>query len=263
VFTDWRLPTIKELHSLFDAFRFNPAIDMDFFPYGCTGFFSSTTVAGTENSAWAINAYDGKSGSYLKTGSNSVRAVRGGQRKIAGNIFITSPSQGSFWCGGAVMPIKWDAAGLGADVKISISTQGGKAGTFSTVVESTPNDGAYDWPVAGVGSHNCVLRVEPIGDAAKGTEQGLFTIISPAARILNGPAECFMTIQEAYDAAINNDVIHAQAGFFAENLSLDRSITVYLEGGYNAGYSSSSMGSGVQAMTITKGTAVLKNMYVK
>jgi len=265
-FTDWRLPTIKELHSLFDASRFNPAIDEDYFFKQDGSFWSSTTVSkssGDYDTAWAISGYNAKTGSYLKTGDNSVRAVRGGQKKAAGKLFITSPSQGSFWCGGGIMPITWDTAGLGGNVKISISTQGGKAGTFSTIVESTPNDGVYDWPVAASGSYNCVLRVEPSGDAAKATEQGLFTIIFPATRILNGPAECYMTIQEAYDAAINNDVIQAQAGFFAGNLFFDRNITVYLEGGYDTGYSSSTMGSGVQAVTISNGKAIFKNIYVK
>ncbi|NCO59552.1 MAG: hypothetical protein COZ70_15275 [Deltaproteobacteria bacterium CG_4_8_14_3_um_filter_51_11] len=48
----------------------------------------------------------------------------------------------------------------------------------------------------------------------------------------------------------------------SENLSLDRDITVHLEGGSNADYSSSSMGSGVQAVTVTKGTVIFKNMYL-
>jgi hypothetical protein len=81
-------------------------------------------------------------------------------------------------------------------------------------------------------------------------------------RILNGPSGCFKTVQEAYDAAANNDVIQVQKAFFPENLSLDRAVTVHLEGGFSADYSSSSMGSGVQAMIINNGAVILKNIYV-
>ena len=83
-----------------------------------------------------------------------------------------------------------------------------------------------------------------------------------AVRILNAPDECLTSIQDAYDAAIDKDVIQAQAGYFPEGLFIDRSITVYLEGGFDADYFGSAMGSGVQTMSITKGTVVLKNIYV-
>ena len=51
----------------------------------------------------------------------------------------------------------------------------------SAIIASTENDGACEWTVTGPRSVNCVLRIEPVSDPAKGTIQGLFTIGSSGA----------------------------------------------------------------------------------
>ena len=75
------------------------------------------------------------------------------------------------------MPIVWDTKTISGNVKISISREGGKEGTFQTIAASTENDGHYNWISTGPGSVNCVLKIKPLGDPAKGTIQGLFCIV--------------------------------------------------------------------------------------
>jgi hypothetical protein len=76
---DWRLPTLKELHTIVDIRRYDPAIDVDAFPGTPWEFFwSSTPFANpsyTEN-AWGLNANNGYATYYDTTGSYRVRCVR-------------------------------------------------------------------------------------------------------------------------------------------------------------------------------------------
>ena len=107
------------------------------------------------------------------------------------------PSQGSAWEVGDSMSIMWDTAGLGGTVAISLSSQGGKVGTFETIAETTENDGSYPWTVTGPASVNCVLRIEPIGDVSKGTSQGLFTISGEAVPTVTTAAVSSITMTSA------------------------------------------------------------------
>ena len=76
---DWRLPNIKELGSLADDSRVNPAIDPLFTSTISSGYWSSTTVASSTSNAWNVNFSYGYSPFSYKTSSNYVRCVRGGQ----------------------------------------------------------------------------------------------------------------------------------------------------------------------------------------
>jgi hypothetical protein len=81
---DWRLPTIKELATLADLGRSDPAIDPVFAATTQSYvYWSSTTNAVYSSHAWVVCFYDGSVdfyGSKLDDPYNfSVRAVRGGQ----------------------------------------------------------------------------------------------------------------------------------------------------------------------------------------
>lgn len=81
--TDWRLPTIKELKTLVDRGRDNPAIPTTYFSEGVSSWYwSSTTAArGVTFYAWSVNFYLGNAVDYQKVeeAAYHVRAVRGGQ----------------------------------------------------------------------------------------------------------------------------------------------------------------------------------------
>jgi hypothetical protein len=91
-YTDWRMPTFKELQSLVDFSRYNPAIDTTYFPDTALSYYwSSTTCTNYLYIAAGVyfdtgSGYDGFTG---KDWSYYVRAVRG---EKAGSL-IVSPSR--------------------------------------------------------------------------------------------------------------------------------------------------------------------------
>ena len=194
-YDDWRLPTPKELQSIVDYSHYSPyspAIDTTLFPGTVSSeYWSSTTDASTNGSAWCVSFSNGYVYNFSsKANAYAVRAVRGGQSqswRVLGHLVISEPRRAARWNSGEPKTIIWDTAGIGGNVKISLSPQGGKAGTFTeTIADGVPNNGSYAWTVTGPSSVNYVLKIEPLSDPTKGTTQGLFTIIQYTLNINNG-----------------------------------------------------------------------------
>jgi len=94
-YTDWRLPTIKELRRLADYSRVNPSIDTTLFPNTFpTVYWSSTTYENSPNGAWGVDFYNGHDDSYDKDEINRyVRAVRGGDPGALSQLAVSPASR--------------------------------------------------------------------------------------------------------------------------------------------------------------------------
>ena len=78
--TGWKLPNIKELGSIVDRTRSNPAIDITAFPATPAGYtWSASPYAGSSNGAWNVHFNNGGVNSYGRLNSFYVRLVRAGQ----------------------------------------------------------------------------------------------------------------------------------------------------------------------------------------
>jgi hypothetical protein len=76
-------------------------------------------------------------------------------------------------------------------------------------------------------------------------------------------AEGFLTVQGAYRAAGENDVIRILAADLQEELLLDRSISVTLKGGHACGYGSNPSMSLIRGpVVITQGTVTVENLLI-
>ena len=76
-YNDWRLPNSRELESLIDYGRFDPAVDpaLNVAP---AGTWASTSFAGSPNQAWCINFFSGQLEPIPKGAHLQVIPVRGG-----------------------------------------------------------------------------------------------------------------------------------------------------------------------------------------
>jgi hypothetical protein len=84
-YTDWRLPSFKELRSLADHSQYEPAINRTYFPNIISSFYwSSTTDAIYTYSASGVHFEYGYGHIYKKDSSYYVRAVRDGAGIIGG-----------------------------------------------------------------------------------------------------------------------------------------------------------------------------------
>ncbi len=80
----------------------------------------------------------------------------------APTITLFAPNGGEIWSVGLTHPIQWSADPLISDVRIEYTTDGG--GSWMPVVNSTPNDGSYNWPAPPTPSFECGVRVSAVSD---------------------------------------------------------------------------------------------------
>ena len=117
-YSDWRLPTKKELQGIASYGGFGPALDTAYFPYShlpddC--YWSATTRGFLALSAWKVCLWNNQVSMLAKSDSNYVRAVRGrplefGHFKDDGDGTVTDITTGLMWQQREAKAMTWEKA---------------------------------------------------------------------------------------------------------------------------------------------------------
>jgi hypothetical protein len=95
-FSDWRIPTEKELQTIVDYGLSYPSINMVYFPNTVADlYWSSHTDAYNTAYAWSVYFNVGNVSFSDKSSSDYIRAVRGGQCAALGNLIISKLGTGA------------------------------------------------------------------------------------------------------------------------------------------------------------------------
>ncbi len=81
---------------------------------------------------------------------------------------------------------------------------------------------------------------------------------------VTAPDSYYSTLQAAYNAVADGNIIESQAIVFTENLNINRSISVTLKGGYDTTFTSNSSNTTISgSLTISSGTLTVENLIVQ
>ncbi|MBW2312210.1 MAG: DUF1566 domain-containing protein [Deltaproteobacteria bacterium] len=116
-YSDWRLPSKKELISIVDYGTYSPYIDATYFSSTNEWFYwCSTIVANDSTWAWDVFFGAGDVGSHNKSSTYYVRCVRGGEYIINGHFTdngdatVTDGNTGLTWQQGEAGQMNWEDA---------------------------------------------------------------------------------------------------------------------------------------------------------
>jgi hypothetical protein len=109
--------------------------------------------------------------------------------QLANTITITSPNGDEDWIAGSIEKITWAGPGITGSLMIEYSENNGAS--WTTVTQSTDNDGSYDWTVPGNPSENCLVRViaGETDESPADVSDAVFSIVppTPAAITVTSP----------------------------------------------------------------------------
>jgi hypothetical protein len=261
---DWRLPNVKEIESLFDDSRINPAINTSYFPnvHTTRDYWASTSYAYAWAYAWGDNFYFGIfNGINDKSYSNYIRCVRGGQGGLLDYLTVNfSSGMGT----GTVSGTGWQ---LGEQVGFSYNTGYSILFDNGTLVDlnASPADFSLFTGWTGCDSVNgiqCTLTMN--ADRTVTANFDFNPALADKKALISDTSSYYATLQAAYDNAPNPATIKAGATGFSENLTCAQAKNVILKGGYNEGYTSNTGYTTLQGMlTIQFGSLTVERLVIK
>ncbi len=108
--------------------------------------------------------------------------------RILNYIDVLAPNGGESWFVGNTYDILWYSVSTQDSVKIEYSLDAGAV--WSTIAETTTNDGAYSWLVPDTTSDSCLIRISDVVDGTPVDESNaVFRIINYVAGDANGDLE--------------------------------------------------------------------------
>jgi len=165
-YTDWRLPNRKELRSLIDYSKYEPALPENHpFMNVAYSYWSSTSLSPkySPEQAWVISTWGGGMGNELKSFLYLVWPVRGGIP-----LKLITPNGGETISSGSTYTIQWEGSS-GVVFKVLYSLDNG---TTWMLIDDNIQGTAYSWQVPPLSGNKKKCLVKVIGYNASGKQVG-------------------------------------------------------------------------------------------
>jgi Viral BACON domain len=139
------------------AFAGQSGITIEFY------FYSDSTIGGSD-------------GDYAGVFLDGITLTAGPSQELD----VTAPNGGENWSVNSSHLIKWITPNNVDNVKIQVSTN--NRSTWSTVINSTPNDGQYSWSIPNTQSSQCFIKISDTTNSSLFDESdAAFSITPPVA----------------------------------------------------------------------------------
>jgi hypothetical protein len=149
--------------------------------YDRWGDYSAMTIDPVDDETfWYTHEY------YNTTGTNWQTRI--GSFKLAAEppgITVTSPNGGEGWLVNSTHSITWTTTGTVGNVKIKYSPNNGQ--DWTSIIASTPNDGAHPWTVPDTPSPQCLVRISETDNDPVDTSDAVFSIVDPNTITITSP----------------------------------------------------------------------------
>lgn len=258
---DWRLPNIRELNSLTDYTKNNPAIDTAFFPNAYSNFYWSSTTADANypRYQWTVDFNRGMQYWIGKDGYEQelhtyydypARCVRGGQgspsQTLTVNVTVSGTGSGT---------VTSEPSGITSNTSVTHQFTAGTSVTlYARPLEFSLFTG---WSGDCSGTDDCVLSMNSDKNVT-----AVFDFYT--AHKVKTPESHYSTLQEAYNAALHGSTVQAWGTLFQENLTCGQNKSIFLKGGYDGSYSMNTSYSLLEGiLTIQQGSLTVENLMIK
>jgi len=267
-YSDWRLPNVRNLESIVDWNRYNPAIDTKFFSDCLSSFYwSSSTNTYYSFYAWSVGFGYGYVDDGNGTYGNYVRCVRGGPSPTVITMAISSITATTASSGGNVT----------SDGGASVTAKGvcWSTSTNPTTSDSHTSDGtgtgSFTSSITGL-SAGTTYHVRAYATNSAGTGYGsdvtfktsyASTLYVSLSGDCGDKTPCYDSIQEAIDAASTGSLISIAQGTYDESIVLNEPKALTLKGGWDSTFTTQTSDTMVSSITISNGTVAVDKLVIQ